>query len=304
MYSSYSNYSNYEELSCTDELSCIYEFPLSKNVKKVNDVTKVNAVTKINDVIKVNDVTKENYNESIGFVICRYVTSELHNMYWNECIKQVKLFYPLSPILIIDGGSDMIFVKKFDDVSLDNCTFIDNDYKGRGELSAYYYFYKTHFCERAFIIHDSIFFYNNVKIDRTAHVQFIWDFPSTYGFDDEHDGIELLKKLDRYEELLQLYNSGKWKGCFGAVFVISHSFLVRLEEKYKLFNLLHHISSKRRRTHLERIMALLFINELNEVTSILGNIFEQEFGTSYDYYKQFSLEKKAKLQIVKIWTGR
>ena len=48
-----------------------------------------------------------------GFIITRYVNSELTNKYWNNCIKCIRTFYPYKKIVIIDDNSNKDFVKPF-----------------------------------------------------------------------------------------------------------------------------------------------------------------------------------------------
>ena len=99
-----------------------------------------------------------------GFIITRHVNSEKTNMYWNRCVKCIKTFYPYKKIIIIDDNSNEQFLKA--DVDYINVTTIQSEFKGRGELLAYYYYIKNKFFENAVIVHDSVFFHKRVNFER------------------------------------------------------------------------------------------------------------------------------------------
>ena len=39
---------------------------------------------------------------SFGFIITRHVNSEKTNLYWNQCIKLLRIHYPNCKLIIID----------------------------------------------------------------------------------------------------------------------------------------------------------------------------------------------------------
>jgi hypothetical protein len=98
--------------------------------------------------------------EKYGFIMTRHVNSEMTNNYWNQNIKCIRRFYPLIKIVVIDDNSNYDFVKP--EYNYKNVEIIQSEFKGRGELLPYYYFYKNKFFENAFIIHDSIFIHRKI----------------------------------------------------------------------------------------------------------------------------------------------
>ena len=48
---------------------------------------------------------------SYGFIITRHVNSNKTNLYWNECVKRIRHFYPTKEIIVIDDNSNEEFVK-------------------------------------------------------------------------------------------------------------------------------------------------------------------------------------------------
>jgi hypothetical protein len=101
----------------------------------------------------------------------------------------------------------------------------------------------------------------------------------------------------------------KWSGCFGCQSYINHEFLSKIENKYKIFNLLHVIKNRNDRCCLERILGTILFTEqkfLFQTPSLLGNIWKCGiWNLSYEKYL-YDLEKNKSvpLAVMKVWTGR
>ena len=76
---------------------------------------------------------------SLGFILSRYVISKKTNNYWKECINQIRKFYPLNEIIIIDDNSNYEMIDT-ENVDLTNCRVMQGEFPQRGELLPYYYF--------------------------------------------------------------------------------------------------------------------------------------------------------------------
>jgi hypothetical protein len=249
-----------------------------------------------------------------GFIITRHVLSEKTNQYWNHSLKCIRKYYPLCKIIIIDDNSVSEYVKSFDEYS--NVEVIQSEYKGRGELLPYYYFYKHPFFQHAVIIHDSVFFHMRIPFEKICNqidVLPFWHFPA----DNENasNSLRLINKFKNHsilqKELLgNEFILGKqkiWQGCFGVQSFIQHSFVVSLEKKYNLFSLLENVKSREDRCCLERIFGILFSLESKLKTkSLFGNIHQyQSFHYTFDTYQNdLYIQKKIPKKIVKVWTGR
>ena len=245
----------------------------------------------------------------IGFIITRHVNSELTNNYWINCIKHIRKFYKLNKIVIIDDNSNSNFVKNDDENILENCVIIESEYKGRGELLPYYYFYKNKFFDKAIIIHDSVFIQQELNIDEEQEVQFLWHV-NDHCWNNVEKEKELIMYLDNNDELLELYNNNKlWNICFGVMSFIQYDFLKIIAEKYNLFNLLEYVTSRSDRCCLERIFGLLCSNENKNLinnNTFFGNIFTYKecFFYTYEKYLLDVENNDTNLQCVKIWSGR
>ena len=231
---------------------------------------------------------------SLGFIILRHVNSYDTDKYWIECYSCIRNLYPSSKIIIIDDNSNYTFVSN---IYLINTLVIESEYKGRGELLPYIYYLKNKLFDTAVIIHDSVFIKS--YIDFTLYInKSLWDFD--HDWNEELHEITLLKLLNNWSPLVDYYNGKTWRGCFGAMTVINHTFLEEINEKYNLYNLIPFIKTRPDRMAFERVLAILIGIE-KPSQSILGNIHTYiPWGYKYSSYLSNNLD----IPVFKIWTGR
>lgn len=262
--------------------------------------------------------TTINEHTNFGFIITRHVMSEKTNNYWNQAVRLIRRFYPFKKIIIIDDNSNPLYLKAEHEYK--NIEIIKSEFPGRGELLPYYYYSKNNWFDNAIIIHDSIFIHNRINFERLikngVQVMPLWHFNA----DKENaDGVKrIMYRLQNNNNLRRLYsndeinilgmNTAKWKGCFGVQSFINRNFLIRINNKYNLSNMIIEVTCRTDRCCLERIFGIIFHLEylgLLNIRSLFGNIFEYtRWGYSYDeYINDGKLGKKTK-PFVKIWTGR
>ena len=234
---------------------------------------------------------------SFGFIMLRHVNSEETNKYWIESYSCIRSLYPDNMIIIIDDSSNYVFITE---IPLINTLIIQSEFKGRAELLPYIYYLNGNYFDTAVILHDSVFI--KKYIDFTDHQnKYIWKFE--HEWDETTKELELLSYLDNSEELITFYEKKhKWNGCFGAMSVINHSFLKKIDAKYTLKNLIPHINNRKDRMAFERVISVL-ISITNETTtsSVLGDIHEYiSWNYSYDEY----IQKLVDRPVYKVWTGR
>lgn len=252
---------------------------------------------------------------SYGFIITRHVNSEKTNQYWNQCIKCLRTFYPLKKIVIIDDNSDKKYLKM--DYPYKNILIIESQFKGRGELLPYYYYIKNKFFDNAIIIHDSVFIHKRLNFDKlivnNTNVLPLWFFNS----DKENitNTLRISNALNNSFSIKQSLASNitalgmpysKWYGCFGVQSFINHNFLLHLDRKYKVVNMINHVSCRADRCCLERIFGCIFFTECPNINkSLLGDIMKYlPWGYSYDEYNSDLKNRKLPKAIIKVWTGR
>lgn len=250
--------------------------------------------------IKNIDISGLIVDNKLGFVILRNVRCVLTNNYWKESYNCIREFYPNNKILIVDDNSNYNFINLEDESKLQNCEIIKSEYKGRGELLPYYYFYKTKFVEKMVFIHDSVFIKKYINFSDNDNVRFLWEFNACN--ENKNTEILYLNQLNNNKKLINMFNSNYWKGCFGVMSVIKLDFLNFLVDKYNFFKLIDFIKSRSNRSCLERVFAVLCFTENNYKTTYFGNIFNHsKWGFNF---AEYIANKNSKKDIVKVWTGR
>ena len=253
---------------------------------------------------------------SYGFIITRHVNSEKTNNYWNLSIKLIRTFYPHRKIVVIDDNSNQDFVKA--EFEYKNVIYEKSEYPGRGELLPYTYFLKNHYFDNAVIIHDSVFFHKRVNFEKLIGLDVLpfWHFNA----DKENflntqkissvlkNNYELHQKINMGEINILGLNKTQWNGNFGVQCFINRNFLIYINNKYNITNLLHVVKNKADRCSLERLFGIIFSLESKtkfKNKSLFGYIHSyQNFGYSYDEYINDINNNKIPRYIVKVWSGR
>jgi hypothetical protein len=173
---------------------------------------------------------------------------------------------------------------------------IQSEYPKRGELLPYYYYLSNKLFDVAVIIHDSVFI--NAHIDFSIDkYKMLWCFE--HDWDQIQDEAVMINEINDVG-LKQFYeNKQLWKGCFGAMSIITHDYLTFINNKYDLSKLLKYVVSRYNRCSFERVIACILQKEqVNEV--LFGDIFKYcDYGTPFDRIGRY-----AHLPMIKCWTGR
>jgi len=245
-----------------------------------------------------------NYKKDYGFILTRHVNSEKTNKYWNNCVKQLIKFYPLRLIVIIDDNSNTNLLKA--EQEYPNVITIQSEYPSKGELLPYLYYAVYKWFDYAVIIHDSVFFETRIPFENYKFpVIPLWYFPNIHMNTHYDNNIKLLNSLN-YSNILKrnMIKNKKILGCFGVQSLIKYEFLIYIIKKYGLVRLLKNVNNRDDRCSLERIFAIIFWLELKSYKSILGNIFNYNFGFSYDEYINDKKKNRINKNVVKVFTGR
>jgi hypothetical protein len=239
--------------------------------------------------------------EDFGFIMLRNINTSIHNEYWKECVRCIRNYYN-EKIIIIDDNSKIKNDIKKDEILFDNISivFSEPELKGVGEFLGYYYAWKYKPFKQFVIIHDSMFMKEKLP-SINDNVKFLWHF-------DKHLRLinfqNMINKINQSRDLLDLYKTNSWIGCFGVASIIKLEFLNLLFEKYNLNDLIYKIKSRLDRESMERIFALMCIlndSKLNNNPSIYGNILENyPWGLKWEEYKNTELPYK----MIKIFSAR
>lgn len=252
---------------------------------------------------------------SFGFIITRHVNSQNTNKYWNHSVKLLRTLYPNIKIVIIDDNSNQSFVKS--DFNYSNIEIIQSEFPGRGELLPYYYFLKHKFFENAIIIHDSVFIHKRINFTRLNGVKVL----PMWHFNSDNENIENSKRITAnlanpqflYDKLKNEIKMGmphdNWLGCFGVQSYINHNFLLHIERKYNITNMIKTVLCRADRCCLERIMGCIFYTEYPKslkIKSLFGDITRHHKWSHYNFDEYYNNLKKGTIprSVVKVWTGR
>jgi hypothetical protein len=252
-----------------------------------------------------------------GFIITRHVNSEETNKYWNQCVKLIRTHYPFKKIVIIDDNSNQDFVNA--DFDYKNIEIIQSEYPKRGELLPYIYYIKNKWFDNAVIIHDSVFIHKRINFSAIkTSVLPLWH----HVYDKEN--LNNLMRISSYLNNSSLIKQ-KLKGetqlsvlgmknesldlCFGVQAYINHNFLLHIQKKYNITNLVNAVHCRSDRCALERIMGMIFCIEnrsLLKSGSLFGDIVTTPKAFQYKYKDYIYDFRKNTIPsiFVKVWTGR
>jgi hypothetical protein len=252
--------------------------------------------------------------KKFGFILLRHINSFDTNKYWNQSVLLLNAYYPNIEIVIIDDNSNPIYLH-----SLHNHknikAIINSEYPARGELLPYIYYLRNKWFDYAIILHDSVFIHKTFNFEYVLNTNNI-TARSLWIFDQDNyiEKIPILaQNLNYTEEIIQIYNNWynlDWKGCFGAMSIIKHEFLVLIAEKYNMFNLINVIKTRKYRCSFERIIAIIFYLEKCDNKSLFGNylqlleINETNCDNINNYLYCFNNAKVLPQNIIKLFTGR
>jgi len=241
----------------------------------------------------------ENDNEKIGFIILRYVNSELTNNYWIYCYDCIRQFYPENSIIIIDDNSDYDFIT---DKNLYKTTIIQSEYPRRGELLPYYYYSNNNFFDIAVIIHDSVFInkYLDFNVDK---YKMLWDFD--HSNDQIEDETKMIKIFNN-KDLLDFYSDKSlWRGCFGGMSVITYNYLQEINKQYEIKKLLDFVLTRYNRMSFERVIGCLLQMKKDRLIASDSNVYFDDINKYINFGINFyEKEQYNNLPVIKIWTGR
>lgn len=253
---------------------------------------------------------------SFGFIITRHVNSETTNKYWNHSVKLLKTLYPDKKIIIIDDASNQNYVKA--DFDYKNIEIVQSEFPRSGEILPYYYFIKNKYFDNAIILHDSVFFNKRIPFEALKNLNVIplWYFnPDKENITNTLRITQSLKNFNIIHSKLTLNDNmfgfprrDKWYGCFGVQSYINHDFLLQINNKYNIINLVRIIKNRADRCCLERIIGCIFFTESNNLIktkSLFGDIMKyQKWGDSFDKYITDFEKGTLSKSVTKVWTGR
>ena len=257
-----------------------------------NDIDNHNLLEYGNEIIKKLELYENNKllenNNLFGFIIIRYVKCNETNKSWIRCYEIIRKFYN-EMIIIIDDNSKPEYVTNHITV---NCKIISGEFPRRGELLPYYYYIKNKFFNRAIIIHDSMEFkkhYDFKIIPNYKNFTRLFHFGGgAYNIDVEHFE-DMSKYINNGSSILQYHNVNKSNliGCFGVCYVIDYDYLIEIDQKYNILNLIKYIDTRKKRQCLERFLSCLLEYDKGKNFITRQDLFGSIFSNKGEYIQKY-----------------
>jgi hypothetical protein len=235
---------------------------------------------------------------NFGFLIPTHISTQESLDTFRRCIDSLDRFHPDIPkILFYDP------VMSYDISTLDfvknnkSITTVKTRYC-QGELNVYKHYYENKYFDMAVILHDSFELKKTLtNLDDIKDINYIWYFTNhrvhwhtitedqtEYNIKNSiktHDDLILhiaQKSFDNssdfYKYFIDIYHrKNEWIGCYGSISILRHDFLLKLEEKTKIFKLLPHMVEKRNRITLESIITIAFQYTLGKTPDVYDGLY-------------------------------
>lgn len=130
----------------------------------------------------------------------------------------------------------------------------------------------------------------------------IWDID--HDSDITYNDLRIINSFNN--PLLTAFYSNKlyWKGCFGSMTIIKHTFLSSIHKTFNINTLIPFILTRNDRSSFERILACLlqYNNRYSCLISCISNYY-MAFRLDYHTYMN-NINSFESIPIVKYWSGR
>jgi hypothetical protein len=211
----------------------------------------------------------------------RHVTNSMPNSneVWKESYKSIRKYYS-NKIVIVDNNSDYSLINY--DFNLENCEIYNNPHFQTRLFAPILYLLNIDF-KKAVVLHDGCIFQKYVNFNEFKNVKYIWHFDTKLY--DEIPVINMqLNSLSNNSNLYNILSNNNYTGCMGCCFSIEKSFLLNLENKYKISNLKYIINDQKQQIAFERTFSILCFAEYPDIINDLsyeGEIKDMVWGYNY-----------------------
>jgi len=258
---------------------------------------------------KRNKKKQHGAGESIGFIITRCVKKKEHNALYKECYNAIRRFYPDLKIIIIDDNSDKEILEEH---PMTNYEIIQSEYPAAGEFLPYYYLITKKLFDKAIIIQDSMILNSKIPYEEVNDYKFFYEFNAEADIGNvDKNIIGLLNNTKVPNELMELYKSKKWVGCFGTTMVMTYDFAIEHESKLGITKWASIINNRNIRMALERAMAIacIYLKGGRDSYNLFGKYddmqtFKEGLVNKYNIHMYLENPSRIKDKIIKIWNAR
>jgi len=200
---------------------------------------------------------------SFGFIIPSYVNSPYAYHRLKLCIDSIRKLYPLILIVVIDDYSEIDISEL---MTMDSKLIVEKSLiKRGGEINPYYHFFHKKYFDVAIIIQDSTTIKKLIYVDISkVTVKFLYYFKNHRPrwknelfeiiFNNFYNNISDIIKRENIKKFSNDRN--KWLGCVGVMSIISHDYLVNMNNKTCFIEMCKYVKNRTDRMIMENIFAV------------------------------------------------
>jgi hypothetical protein len=244
--------------------------------------------------------------QEVGFMMTRCVRQPHHNTLYKESYESIRRYHPELKIIIIDDNSDKGVLEEY---PMTNVEVIQSEYPAAGEYLCYWYLLQRKPFKKAIFIQDSMILNGPIPYHTVEDYMFLYEIGNVTGYAD--DARRLLENTKNPEELLTIFDSGNWRGCWGSMMVITGEYIEKLEEKVGISRWVTQINNRGLRIGLESAIgvACISVQPNKEQFSLFGpssemNVMKYPGNEKHTLDMYLADKTMIKDNIIKIWNGR
>ena len=274
-----------------------------------NNVQLVNTWSDINKYLKNNNYV----HKDVAFIVTTCVRNNMHLYYIKECIRHIRIIYPLIHIYIINDNS----ILSIDEIKGTNIDIIESIAKGGGELNPYLFMLDDR-CkhDKLVYIHDTVFIKKNIDyfINKKEDINFIWfDNCSIDNDTIREENKEILNnlffyfsnsKISIYNYILMLKHARiPYNVKFGCMSIFTKQFMNKVNLVTNLKEVANLFVNRINRSFFERILSIIHVfiygYDYNCRFTLCGNIINHP-----QRFKNTNVNILSNMPLVKVWQGR
>jgi hypothetical protein len=239
---------------------------------------------------------------SFGFIIAACLRTAEHAESLNSCIKSIQSNYHLPKIVVVvDFSSAKALTDMIMSTHSDVLFEVDTPHVPADMLLLSYFKEKKYF-DIALTIQDSMRLKKKIEIPEHTDIHYLWYFTNHrvhWAILEEpktdfniSNGIKTHDDLNHYvinnlleSQAFKLYclekydSKYEWSGCFGCCCMISHDFLIKLDNETKILDLMHKMTTNRLRRSIESIFSLACqFTKDTEIHSAIDGLYYDGFS--------------------------
>jgi hypothetical protein len=244
--------------------------------------------------------------KSPTFIITTHINNQQHLAILMQGIGNITFYHPNSKIVIIDDYSFINILQALNyyfDIQKHDIKVELGMYQGGGEMLPYLHYYKNKYDDKCIIIHDSFHIQKDIGcIQEINDIKFVWYAtnnklqwhtivePDTV-YNKQHnivthdDAIKHFfnRNIDKWTPEFvsyfnMIYDKKEWIVCFGIMSIINYDFLVLLQDKTHILDIVSDIKNRRERMVMESLFSIACEFTLNHLPESYDGLYFNGIG--------------------------